>query len=260
MVLKESVQSSNRVLDGRGEPRIIYECENFLAVNKPAGMLTHPVRIGEKKRGGAGKPAPGPHRETALTDWLLKRYPEIANVGDDPAMRPGIVHRLDRDTSGILLVARNQKYFEYLKSLFQSRQIKKTYFALVFGVPREKEGTIDAPIGVKNGTVKRSVRGGRMIKPAVTNYRVKKIFSFGAAQDRKISLLEIVPVTGRTHQIRVHLASIGNPVAGDRLYGKKNQPSWAHRLMLHACSLEFPVVQGKRIKLEAETPFAFPAE
>src|SRR6266436_109346 len=129
------------------EPKIIHEDKNFLVVNKPAGLLVHGVKVKN----------PGPRTaEQTLVDWLLKNYPEVKTVGDDPAMRPGIVHRLDKETSGVMLVARNQKTFEYLKSLFQAGQIRKTYLALVLGkTPRD--GIIEKPIGIRNGTLKRSV-------------------------------------------------------------------------------------------------------
>ena len=237
-------------------PEIVYEGAHFLAVNKPAGMQVHPARI------AAGKAAIS---QTAaadagmLTDWLLARYPELARVGDDPSTRPGIVHRLDKETSGIMLVPRDQKYFEYLKGLFQKREIKKTYLAIVFGAPKNKKGTVDAPIGIVNGTLKRSIRSEKMAKPAVTEYEVVKTFEDGERDGapHAFSLLRVYPKTGRTHQIRVHLASIGHPVVGDRLYGPKKQPPWATRLMLHALSLEFTDAGGKRLKFEAEPPESF---
>jgi 23S rRNA pseudouridine1911/1915/1917 synthase len=238
------------------EPTIIYEDKNFLAIMKPAGLQVHAA-----KKSGASEPT--------LVDWLTAHYPEVRTVGDDPALRPGIVHRLDRETSGIMLVARNQKYFEYLKSLFQKHEVLKTYLAVVAGVPPKKHGTIDAPIGIRNGTIKRSVRSAKMAKPAVTEYRIIKTFTKTSAAPRKelgrgknekggaeakYSLLSVNPKTGRTHQIRVHLASVGLPVVGDRLYGPKAQPPWAKRLMLHALSVEFTSASGERMKFEAEPP------
>ena len=228
-------------------PQVIYEDENFLAINKPAGLLVHAVR--SKEHG----------KESTVVDWLLARYPEIKTVGDDPAERPGIVHRLDKDTSGVMLVAKNQKTFEYLKSLFQKREVQKTYLALVWGTLKTKSGVINAPIGIRSGSVKRSVRSEKMAKEAVTEWRVVKLFDSG------YSLLEVKPKTGRTHQIRVHLASIGHPVVGDRLYGRRrvinnsitNDPTADNRLMLHALSIEFTAPDGKRTRLEAEPPASF---
>ncbi len=204
--------------------------------------MVHGVKISPNKKPKTNDPPP------TLVDWLLSRYPEIATVGDDPAQRPGIVHRLDKDTSGVMLVAKNQKTFEYLKSLFQKHEIIKTYLALVQGELAKKSGVIDAPIGIKNGTTKRSIRSTKMAKEAVTEYKVLAG-----------SLLEVKPKTGRTHQIRVHLASIGHPIVGDPIYGKK--PSVKNqRLMLHAASIEFTAPDGKRMRLEAEPPPEFHAQ
>jgi 23S rRNA pseudouridine1911/1915/1917 synthase len=229
------------------EPKIIYADNDFLAVSKPAGLLVHETRRGKRGR---------ENNEPTLVDWLLPRYPEIRNVGDNPAARPGIVHRLDRDTSGVMLVARNQAYFNYLKSLFQSRQVDKTYLAVVFGAPRKKSGKITGSIGIKSGTTKRSIYSEKDAKPAETEYRVLKIFE---REGERYSLLEVKPKTGRTHQIRVHLASLGNPVVGDPLYGPKtlNLKAKSSRLMLHALSLEFNLGGKRRIKIEAEPPAEF---
>jgi 23S rRNA pseudouridine1911/1915/1917 synthase len=260
------------------EPTIIYEDKDFLAIDKPAGLMVHPAKISGKKKPRKTEPT--------LVDWLLVRYPEVKNVGDDPVLRPGIVHRLDKETSGVMLIPKNQEYFEYLKSLFKAHAIKKKYLALVFGVPRESKGIIDVPIGIKNGTLKRSVHSRKMAKRAVTEYNVLKTMRIPVAPSKvspdkirngadgkvaSFSLLEVFPMTGRTHQIRVHLASIGHPVVGDLLYGPKKQPEWVRRpifsdaekggrtsrLMLHAHSLEFAPRPGNFIKIEAESPFDF---
>jgi 23S rRNA pseudouridine1911/1915/1917 synthase len=198
-----------------------------------------------------------PADEPTLAGWLLKKYPEIRNVGDAPALRPGIVHRLDKDTSGVMVVARTKEAFDYLKALFQKHAVRKTYLAIVQGAPRKAEGVIDRPIGIRNGTLKRSVRSSRMQKEAVTAYRVLKTWSAPGAdgRDSTFSLLEVRPETGRTHQIRVHLASVGHSVVGDPLYGPRKQPPWADRLMLHAAALEFALPNGTKLRLEAECPF-----
>ncbi len=233
------------------EPEIIYQDENFLAVNKPAGLLVHKARITNYQLPITNEPT--------LVDWLLKKYPEIKNVGDDPETRPGIVHRLDKDTSGVMLVAKNQKYFEYLKSLFQRHEVKKTYLAVVAGELRPRAGVISKPIGIKSGTTKHSVHSKKFLKDAVTEYGVVKSLKLdsGRGEERGFSLVEVWPKTGRTHQIRVHFASIGHPVVGDLLYGPKKQPEWATRLMLHALSLEFAAAEGKVLKIEAEPPEEF---
>ena len=208
-------------------------------------MLTHPINDkGE---------------ELTLVSFITEKYPEIKNIGDlsaspkQVALRPGIIHRLDRDTSGVILIARNQKYFEYLKNLFQIHQIKKTYLALVLGKLEPKQGIIEKPISLKTGSVKRTVWEGKDAKPAVTEYKVKKYFSFDG-QD--YSLVEAFPKTGRTHQIRIHLASIGYPIIGDQLYGSKKlkNPFDLNRQFLHAQSLEFIAEDGERIKIEADPP------
>ena len=214
------------------KPKIIYDDKNFLALNKPSGLLVHSTKIS---------------KELTLVDWLLKHYPDVKNVGDEPKIRPGIVHRLDRDTSGVILVARNQKYFEYLKNLFQNRQIKKTYLALVYGEIKSKIGTIEKPISLKPGSVKRTIWKGKMEKEAITEYKLVKFL-------KGFSLVRVYPKTGRTHQIRIHLASIGHPIVGDNLYGPKINPLGLNRLFLHAESLEFPVSEGRKIKVEAELP------
>lgn len=244
-------------------PTVIYENKDFLAVNKPSGWLTHGARISKRvsvariKNSGKLLARSSVHKDApTLTDWLLEFHPEIRRVGDDPEERPGIVHRLDRDTSGILLVARNQDAFLKLKKMFQDHQIQKKYLALTFGKPKNAYGTIDQPIGLKTGSIKRSIRATRMRKEAITDYRLIRFFE----SDKKngsvetFSLLEIYPRTGRTHQIRVHLAHIGCPVVGDSVYGPKKQPVWATRLMLHAQSLSFAYPAGNRLELSAELP------
>ena len=220
-------------------PKVIYEQEEFLGVSKPSGMLVH--ASGTKHTAD---------KET-LVDWLLPRFPELRQVGDDPATRPGIVHRLDKDTSGVILIPRTQEYFLYLKSLFAGRQMVKTYLALVWG-HAPAHGSITLPIGIKSGTTKRTVRGGKMVKEARTDYELVRHLE-------ATSLLKVMPRTGRTHQIRVHLASAGHPVAGDPLYGGKKKEPWVTRLMLHALSLEFPSASGARIRIEAEPDADFNA-
>ncbi|MCR4260958.1 MAG: RNA pseudouridine synthase [Candidatus Colwellbacteria bacterium] len=216
------------------DPEIVFENKDLVVLNKPAGLLMH-----SDGKGGS-----------TLTDWLIKNFPEVVNVGDKPEERPGIVHRLDKDTSGIVLIPRNQLYFEYLKDLFAKGNIKKTYLAIVRGVLKEREGTIDMPISLKPGTTKRTIHGGKMTKSAITKYKVLKEWS-GA------SLVEVSPKTGRTHQIRVHMASIGHPVLGDTLYGSKKNEEGASRQMLHAHSIELEIEPGKAMKLTADPPADF---
>ncbi|MBM3257132.1 MAG: RluA family pseudouridine synthase [Candidatus Liptonbacteria bacterium] len=224
------------------EPEIIYEDENLVAVNKPAGLLVHKIKNSKFD-----------NKELTLADWLTQKYPSVKTVGDDPENRPGIVHRLDRDTSGVMVAAKTQASFEYLKSLFATRVIKKTYLAWVRGEPRERKGVIQKPIGVLNESTRRSVHSTRMQKEAITRYSVRNTIN---KEGEQFSLLELRPETGRTHQIRVHCASIGHSVVGDVLYGKKLP--FQSRLMLHALVLEFPLMgSGSVLRLEAEPPEEF---
>ena len=216
---------------------IVYEDNNILVINKPSGLITHPKNADDKQE--------------SVTGWLVEKYPEIKTVGEDP-LRPGLVHRLDKDTSGLLVIAKTQDSFVYLKNIFQDRKIKKSYLALVNGKPKEPKGTIDAPmgrIGMKRTT---QVRGNKKLKDkkeAVTEYSTLKNFN-------NFTLLEVSPHTGRTHQIRVHLKSIGTPVAGDPLYGHKNPngPKQPERLFLHAYKLQFVSPDGNALTLEVDLP------
>lgn len=200
------------------EPRLIAETPDFAVLDKPAGLLVHP--------------GPHPTSDPTLVDWLLARYPEVAGVGDAPEVRPGIMHRLDRATSGVMVVARNQQAFERLKALFQDRAIAKEYRTLVHGALHPAAGVIDRPIGITKRSVKRSVFSTQMSKPAVTQYEVIE-------QLPRIAHVAAFPQTGRTHQLRVHFASLGHPILGDLLYAPKRKDPAVSRLMLHAHRLAF---------------------
>ena len=145
---KEIAMSSRT--PGKGEGiQVLYTDPNFLVLQKPAGILVHSVRVSHPRKKEAGSGA-------AVTDWLCKHYPEVKTVGDDPAGRPGIVHRLDKETSGVLVVARTQAFFEYMKNLFQRHEVKKEYTALVWGRMKNDSGTIALPIGLRTGTTRRT--------------------------------------------------------------------------------------------------------
>ena len=222
---------------------VIYEDKNFLAINKPAGLLVHHAKTSKVNDAGS--------EEATVADWLIENYPDIKKVGDDPEYRPGIVHRLDKDTSGVLLAAKNQKCFEYLKALFQSHKVKKIYNALVYGKLEERRGIITKPISIKKGSLKRTVHIGKMTKEAITEYKLLKEYKKG---DQIFSLVEVIPRTGRTHQIRIHMSSIRHPIVGDSLYGPKSNPLNLRRQFLHARSIEFNTMDGTALKLEAELP------
>ena len=219
---------------------IIYENADFLAINKPAGLLVHKTQ------------KTGNESEITLVDNLRSEKKGGEGVGDDPKTRPGIVHRLDRDTSGVIIVAKNNAFFEYFKNLLKTHQVKKTYLALVYGKITEP-GIIDKPIGLKSGSVRRTTRGEhmKMVKEAVTEYTPVETFE---KDDEYYTLLKVFPKTGRTHQIRVHLASIAHSIVGDELYGKKKHTLAIPRHFLHAESIEFIDQSGKPTKISAPLP------
>ena len=216
------------------EPKIIYEDSNVLALSKPAGMVVH---------------HDAQHTSGTIVDWLLEKYPEINNVGD--VGRPGIVHRLDKDTSGVLLIAKNQRAFEYLKKLFEIGGITKKYFALVVGNMKNDSGIINAPIARSTKHFEKRVVGGKQgrAREAVTGYRVLERLA-------GYTYIEASPKTGRTHQIRSHLAHIGHPVVCDKLYGGKlyQCPAGLTRQFLHAHSLSFAGLDGTKLEIEAPMP------
>ncbi len=234
--------------------KILLEEPDFAIIDKPAGLLVHQT----------GKNLAVEHSDVlenvgmfTLADWVVEKYPETKKVGDDPKTRPGIVHRLDQETSGVLCIARTQEFFEYFKKLLQTGKVKKTYLALAEGEVKSPQ-TINAPIGLISGTTKRSTRGKKMkmIKPAITEIEPVKILETESPKiSKKYTLLKVYPKTGRTHQIRVHLASIHHPIVGDKIYGgKKRSDLGLTRHFLHASSLEFSTRDGRRVKIESEIP------
>jgi 23S rRNA pseudouridine1911/1915/1917 synthase len=192
---------------------LIYEHEHFLIVSKPAGIITHQPHISSDM--------------VTLVDWLIYYYKELATGSD--ALRPGIVHRLDRDTSGLLIVARTDYAHAQFSAFFKDRAIHKTYLALVSGHP-EPEGVIDFAINRHPTDPTRMTHTFGAGRQAKTHYRVSEFFKDSA-------LIELNPVTGRTHQIRVHCAAIGHPLLGDSVYGSASKV--IKRQALHACQLSF---------------------
>ncbi len=191
---------------------VIYEDDDLLVICKPAGLVVHP--------------SPG-HTAHTLVNALLARCPDLAGFGD--AMRPGIVHRLDRDTSGLMIIARNSRAQQYLINQFKDRSVSKGYLALVKGKLTPGQGIIDAPIGRDPSNRKRMavLDSGRQAR---TGYKVKEYLG-------GYTLLDITTETGRTHQIRVHLAAIGYPVVGDPVYGVRSP--YIKRQFVHAYRLGF---------------------
>jgi 23S rRNA pseudouridine1911/1915/1917 synthase len=234
---------------------ILYEDENYVVINKPAGLVVHPD---------------GRTKEPTVVDWVLSKYPEIKEVGEpwvnpkgETIYRPGIVHRLDRETSGVLAIAKNQKAFDSLKIQFQNRLTEKVYNTFVYGEMDEMEGKIDRPIGksTKDFRMWSAQRGARgEMREAITFYKVlKKGSPAGKKQKRDgFSFLEVRPKTGRTHQIRVHLKAVNFPVVNDSLYAPNHQTGLGFtRLALHSRSLSFDDFDGKRITIEAPLPEDF---
>jgi len=218
----------------KNEPTIIYEDAERLVIEKPFGLLVHPTKHKEK---------------LTLVDWLLKTHPETKGVGEDPT-RPGIVHRLDRDTGGLMVIAKTQHSFEYLKNLFSTREIHKKYLALVWGLIKNDTGIIDKPIGMLRGVPKRTTHSTGKTREAITEYVVKTRYPH-----TNMTLVELSPKTGRTHQLRVHMASISHNIVGDKLYGRKRaQPPFElHHQFLFAYSLDIPTEQGP-LHFEIELP------
>ena len=213
---------------------IVYEDEDIIVVNKPAGMVVYPAYG---------------HRTGTLVNAVLAHCPELA--GEEGALRPGIVHRLDKDTSGLIIVAKKDVARRYLQRQFKARKVKKVYVALLEGRLQPARGVIEAPIGRDKKRRKRMavVEGGR---EARTAYRVIEYF-----HDRvDYTLVEAEPRTGRTHQVRVHFASIGHPLAGDPVYGfRKQRLSSLRRQFLHAQTLGFDLPgSDEYVELTAELP------
>lgn len=194
---------------------IIYEDEDLIVVNKPQGMVVHP--------------APGNETGT-LVNALLYHCGDLSGIGG--ALRPGIVHRLDKDTSGLLVAAKNDFAHRSLAAQIKARKVKRVYLALVYGEIKEPAGKIEAPIGRHPVDRQRMAVTFRNSRPAITYYHVLKRFT-------GFTLLEVHLETGRTHQIRVHMAYLGHPVVGDVLYGPKKQAFEVPGQLLHAGKLGF---------------------
>lgn len=254
--------------------KVLYEDSNILAIDKPSGVSVH---------------SDGRSKEETISSWFVKKYPKAKNVGEPIKIlktskevqnfsscalprvrggtlgeknfellpRPGIVHRLDKETSGVLLLAKNQKAYEFLKNQFKEREIKKTYNAIVSGFVKNDRGTINKGIGRSPSDFRKRLagRGARgELREAITEYSVLKRFE----APQKFTYLAIRPKTGRTHQIRVHMKFINHPVVCDSLYNEgKPCPVGLNRLALHARSIEFKDLKGNTVKVESPLPKEF---
>lgn len=228
---KKSIKQPAPVLE------ILYEDKDLMVINKPAGLVVHKAHLQDS--------------DATVVDGVLKHFPKIKNVGDDPS-RPGIIHRLDKDVSGVMVIAKTQKAFENLKEQFKDRDVKKEYLALVYGQLPRVTDRIDLKIA-------RSKQRGRMVartqqqegREAITDFEVLKLY-------KTTSFVRVHILTGRTHQIRVHFLAIDHPLVGDKLYKKahmKNiRPIELNRIFLHAHALTIKLMNGEEQTFSAPLP------
>lgn len=243
------------------EPSVLFENKHILILNKPAGLVVH---------------SDGKTEEPTLCDWIVRHYPKTKGVGEPGKAangaiidRPGIVHRLDRETSGVIVIAKTQDSFEELKKQFQEREVKKLYNTIVWGLVKDDKGTIDRPIG-RSKTDFRKWSAGRFargeLRTAVTEYEVlarkenPADYRLLGKIPEEFTFLQIYPKTGRTHQIRVHFKAIHHPVVGDDLYAENHPNALGFkRLALHARYIKIEDLDGKVIEAEAPLPADFMA-
>ena len=240
IALKE--KASQLLANPKAKFKIISQDKNMIVIDKPAGLSVHPTSFEDKD---------------TLVNGLLAKFPEIENINDGSngsEFRPGIVHRLDKDTSGVMVVARNKKAFVALKKIFQDRKVDKKYLAIVAGRLPAKTGMIEKSLAISASHKKQIIAHKKTqtkVRPAITEYSVLKEYAGH-------SLVEVMPKTGRTHQIRIHLTSLGNPIVGDSLYKDKAAVPEAlvKRQLLHAQSLAFELF-GKKYQFSAQPPGDF---
>lgn len=225
--------------------RILYEDQDILALNKPAGLVVHPD---------------GRTSEPSVSEWFTNAYPESKGVGEKLAdiERPGVVHRIDRETSGVLLLAKTPVGHRVLKEQFQNREIEKTYHLFVYGNIKNDRGTINLPIArsasnFKKWSAQRGSRGEK--REAITHFEVLKRFNEGQTS---VTFIEAKPKTGRTHQIRVHFQATHHPIVGDKLYAPKRPELLGFkRLALHAKEIKFRDISGHSHSVSAKYPEDF---
>jgi len=233
------------------KPVVIYEDADVLVINKPAGLIVH---------------RDGRNEEPSVADWVLENYPSINGVGEDwispqgeVVPRPGIVHRIDRTTSGVLVIAKTEESFSFLKQQFQDRTLTKKYKALVYGQPKEESGVIEAEIGRTKKKPRKWIANfahGKK-RAAITHWKILGRYS-DPESGEKLSYIELEPKTGRTHQIRVHLKAIHHPIVCDHIYAA-GRPCLLgfERPALHARSITFEKHSGEKLSFEAPLPKDF---
>lgn len=234
---------------------VLFETDDVLVINKPSGIMVHAdgkERINQK---------------IVLTDWIMEHYPALRDVGEtmmidgEALPRPGIVHRLDEETSGVLLIAKNQESFISLKEQFKNRLIKKEYHAFVWGHFKDPSGVVEAPIG-RNKNDFRRWQAGRGIRgeerEAVTYWKAQ--MQFTDEREERFSLMHLYPLTGRTHQLRVHMQYLQRPIVGDLLYAPtKPYALGFNRVALHAHNVTFTDRLGHTVTIQAPYPEDFEA-
>jgi len=222
---------------------VLYEDDDILVINKPAGLVVH---------------SDGRTTEPSVAGWFAEKYPESKEVGEKmgDVERPGIVHRIDRETSGALVLAKTAEAHAALKEQFQNREVEKAYHLFVYGLMKEERGSINFPIKRSSGDFRKwsAQRGGRgEERDALTYFEVLK-----RDEEDKVTFIEAKPKTGRTHQIRVHMQAMQHPVVGDNLYaGGKPKLLGFERTALHARKISFMNLKGEKISVEAPYPEDF---
>lgn len=232
---------------------ILFENDDVMVINKPEGLMVH---------------SNGHTDEVTVAEWFISKVPSAKGVGEpqlsqkgEPLERSGIVHRLDKETSGVMILAKDQEAFTALKYQFHERMVKKEYRAFVYGAVREKWGTIDRPIGrsTKDFRLRSAQHGARgLLRQSVTLW---ECIGQGRYHDELFSYMKLKPQTGRTHQLRVHLQAIGRPIVGDMLYAKAEMTRSSNlefnRLALHAHILELTLPDGEQQRFIAPLPALF---
>lgn len=244
--------------------KILFEDDNIIIIAKPAGMLVHSDSL-EK-------------REKTVVDWILDNYPELKQMGEQQKVRtgelvdrPGIVHRIDRDTSGVLIIAKTAHVYNSLKIAFKQRDIKKHYKALTYSLFKEEKGVIDFAIGKSVQDIRKRVAGKYVkgkVRDAITEFAIisdapltKQVLNLFSRPNKSasingVTLVDVFPLSGRTHQIRAHFTAIGHPLVNDTLYAPSHpRLKCINRMMLHAFSITIPgYVCGKEVTVFCDIP------